>query len=120
MPLELAYPLLFVFAGYLAATLLYRRALALMQADAKAALADASSSTRLLNVVVIGLFLVVLLWRAPVAWVFLGCAYVSLGIRSVFRLRRLNLPAPAARLILIGNVSGIGGIVLCAFVFALR
>ena len=120
MPLVRAYPLLFVLAGYFAATLLYQRALPLLQAEAKAALVDASSSTRLLNVVVIGLFLALLLWRSPLAWVFLGCAYLALGIRSVFRLRRLNLPVPAGRLIFMGNASGVAGITLCAFIFALR
>ena len=120
MPLVRAYPLLFVLAGYVAATLLYRRALVLMQPDAKAALVDASSSTRLLNLAVIALFFALLFWRPPLAWVFLGCAYLALGIRSVFRLERLNLPVPAARLILMGNIAGVAGITLCALVFALR
>jgi hypothetical protein len=120
VPLVRAYPLIFVLAGYVAATLLYQRAVPLMRADAKAALVDASSSTRLLNVVVIAVFLALVFWRPLLAWVFLGCAYLALGIRSVFRLRRLNLPIPAARLILMGNVSGVAGITLCAFIFALR
>jgi hypothetical protein len=120
VPLVRAYPLIFVLAGYVAATLLYQRAVPLMRADAKAALVDASSSTRLLNVVVIAVFLALVFWRPLLGWVFLGCAYLALGIRSVFRLRRLNLPIPAARLILMGNVSGVAGITLCAFIFALR
>lgn len=115
-----AYPLLFALVGLVAAPLLYRRAFPLMRADAKAALIDASSSTRLLNLLAISLFFALVLWRAPLAWVFLGCAYLALGARSVFRLRRLNLPPRAALLMLAGNALAVSGISLCAFIYALR
>jgi hypothetical protein len=88
------YPLFFAFAGFAASVLLYRRALALMQPDDKAALVDSS--------------------------VFLGLAYLGLGARSVLRLRRLNLPARPARLLLMGNLAAVAGITLCAFILALR
>jgi hypothetical protein len=120
MPVLNAYPLFFVLAGFVASALLSERALSLMHADAKVALLDASSGTRLLNLVAIGMFFALVLWRPLFGWVFLGCAYLGLGIRSLFRLRRLDLPPHAARLLLIGNVSAVVGIALCAFIFALR
>jgi hypothetical protein len=91
-----------------------------MNADAKAALIDASSGTRLLNVLVLGLFFGLVLWRPPIGWIFLACAYLVLGARSIFRLRRLDLPRRAARLILIGNVCAVVGVAACAFIFAVR
>ena len=115
-----AYPLFIAFAGILASVLLSGRALALMQADAKAALLDSASSTRLLTVVVLGVFFALLLWRPLWAWIFLGCAYLGLGARSVLRLRRLNLPGPAARLLLIGNLAAVVGVSLCAFILAVK
>jgi hypothetical protein len=115
-----AYPILFVLAGLTASTLLYERALKLMDADAKAALVDASSRTRLLSVLVVAVFLALVLWRPLFGWAFLACAYLGLGARSFFRLRRLKLPPRAARLILIGNMAAVIGIALCAGIFALR
>jgi hypothetical protein len=115
-----AYPTLFAVAGLIASTLLYERALKLMDAGAKAALLDASSSTRRLSVLVVIVFLALVLWRPLIGWVFLACAYLGLGVRSFFRLRRLNLPPRASGLILIGNVSAVIGIALCAGIFALR
>jgi hypothetical protein len=115
-----AYPTLFAVAGLIASTLLYERALKLMDAGAKAALMDASSSTRRLSVLVVIVFLALVLWRPLIGWVFLACAYLGLGVRSFFRLRRLNLPPRASGLILIGNVSAVIGIALCAGIFALR
>jgi hypothetical protein len=120
MPMLNAYPLLFALAGLAASTLLYERALGLMPADAKAALIDASSRTRLLTLVAMVLFLALVLWRPLWGWAFLGCAYLGLGTRSLLRLRRLGLPPRAARLLLIGNASAVAGIALCAFIFALR
>lgn len=115
-----AYPLFFVVAGFVTSALLYRRALALMQADAKATMIDSSSSTNLLNVLVMALFVALVLWRPLIGWIFLGCAYLGLLARSALRLRRLNSPAPAARLVLIGNLVGVVGVTLCASIFALR
>ena len=115
-----AYPILFVLAGFVASSLLYRRGVALMSANAKAALVDATSRTNLLVLLVIAGFVALLFWRPPVGWMFLGCAYLGLGVRSVFRLRKLQLPERAARLILLGNWAGIAGIVLCALIFAQR
>jgi hypothetical protein len=116
----IAYPMFFVLAGFTASTLLYRRAVALMPADKKAALVDASSRTNLLNLLVIALFIALLLWRPLFGWIFLGCAYLALGARSVLRLRSLNLPARAARLVLMGNWAAVVGIALCALIFAQR
>src|SRR5450755_2775127 len=79
-------------AGFVAASLLSVRALALMDASAKAALMDTLSSTRLLSLLVAGVFVVLILWRPLLGWAFLGFAYLGLGLRSVVRLRRLNLP----------------------------
>jgi hypothetical protein len=115
-----AYPLLFALAGIAGSTLLFQRALSLLQTEAKATLIDSSSSTRLLNLVAMGVFVALVLWRPLPGWAFLGCAYLALGVRSFFRLRRLNLPPPAAHLILAGNISAVAGIALCAFIFAAR
>lgn len=114
------YPIFFVIAGFAASTLLTGRALSLMGPDAKAALVDISSSTRLLSLAAICIFVGLVLWHPLYGWVFLGCAYLGLGVRSIFRLRRLNLPAPAARLILAGNLCAVAGIVAAATIFALR
>jgi len=120
VPLLNAYPLFFALAGFVAAALFSERALALMDAGAKAALIDSLSSTRLLTLLVLGVFLGLVLWRPLFGWAFLGFAYLGLGARSLLRLRRLNLPPRSARLILIGNMSAVLGITLCAFIFALR
>jgi hypothetical protein len=114
------YPIFLALAGIAASALLTERALTLMPAEAKAALIDSSSRTRMLTLLIVGLFLVLVFWRPLVAWVFLGCGYLALGARSLPRLRRLALPPRAARLILIGNMTGVAGISLCAFIFALR
>lgn len=120
MPLQNAFPLFFALAGLVAATLLTRRALGLMDAGSKAALLDSISSTRLLSLLVAGAFVALVLWHPSFGWVFLGCAYLGLGIRSLVRLRRLPLPPRSARLILIGNLTAVLGIILCALLFALR
>jgi hypothetical protein len=120
VPLLNVYPLFFALAGFVAAALLSERALALMDAGAKAALIDSLSSTRLLTLLVLGVFLGLVLWRPLFGWAFLGFAYLGLGARSLLRLRRLNLPPRSARLILIGNMSAVVGMTLCAFIFALR
>jgi uncharacterized membrane protein len=91
-----------------------------MRADAKAALIDSYSRTRMFTLFVVAVFFVLVFWRPLIGWIFLGCAYLGLGARSIVRLRRLNLPQHAARLILIGNVSAVVGITLCAVIFALR
>jgi len=114
------YPLFLALAGFVASTLLYQRALTQMHAEAKAALIDASSRTRILTLLAIAIFLVLVLWRPFFGWAFLGCAYLGLCARSVVRLRRLDLPSRAARLLLIGNVSAVVGITLCAYIFAMR
>ena len=114
------YPIFFAVAGFLASALLSTRAVSLMNADAKATLVDATASTRLLNVLAIVVFLGMMYWRPTFGWIFLGCAYLGLGARSVFRLKRLNLPPRAARLILIGNICAVAGIAVCAFIFAMR
>jgi hypothetical protein len=115
-----AYPFIFALAGFVASALLTERALRLMPTDAKAALADSTSGTRLLNLLALGVFFALVLWRPLLSWAFFGCAYLGLGARSLSRLRRLELPPRAARLLLIGNVSAVAGIALCAFIFALR
>jgi len=91
-----------------------------MNADAKAALIDSLSRTRMLTLLVAGLFFVLVFWDLFFGWTFLGLGYLGLGARSLFRLRRLNLPPRAARLILMANVAAVVGIALCAFIFALR
>jgi hypothetical protein len=115
-----AYPLFFALAGFVASALFSQRALTLMHADGKAALVDGSSSTRLLNLVAIAVFFALVEWRPLFGWAFLGCAYLAPGTRSLFRLRHLNLPPRAARLLLVGNASAVVGIALCALIFALR
>jgi hypothetical protein len=114
------YPLFIALIGLFASALLSERALSLMQADAKAALIDSSRSTRLLNLLVMTTFAVLILWRPLVAWGFLGCSFLALGVRSLFRLRRLELPVIPSRLILAGNTLAVGGIVACAVIYALR
>jgi hypothetical protein len=120
MPLLNVYPLFLALAGFVASALLAERALGFMDAGAKAALIDSLSRTRLLTLLVLGLFLALVLWRPLFGWPFLGFAYLGLGARSLLRLRRLNLPPRSARLILIGNMTAVLGITLCAFLFALR
>lgn len=115
-----AFPMFLALAGITASTLFSQRALALMDADAKAALLDASSGTRYLSLLVVGVFLALVLWLPLAGWVFLGCAYLALGVRSFLRLRRLSLPPRAARFVLMGNASSVAGIALCAFIFAMR
>jgi len=118
--LSVYYPFFIAFFGLIASALLSERALSLMQADAKVALMDSSASTRLLNLLVIVIVAGLMFWRPLVAWVFLGCSFFGLGVRSVFRLRRLRLPVTASRLILAGNILAVGGIVACALIYALR
>jgi hypothetical protein len=115
-----SYPLFFILAGFAASALLYRRALALMQADDKAVLVDSSARSNLLNLLVMGLFVPLVLWRPVFGWLFLGIAYLGLGVRSALRLRRLKLPARAARLLLMGNLAVVAGIAVCASILALR
>jgi hypothetical protein len=115
-----AYPLFFALAGFIASALLYQRALTLMDAAAKAALVDASARTRMLSLVAVCVFLALVLWRPLFGWTFLAGAYLGLGVRSLFRLRRLNLPPRAARFLLLGNICAAGGIAVCASIFALR
>jgi hypothetical protein len=115
-----AYPVILALAGFIASTLLYQRALALMPAAAKAALIDSSSRTRILDLLAVGVFVALVLWRPLIGWVFLGCAYLGLGVRSYFRLKRLDLPPRAAHYLLIGNMCAVVGIASCAFIFALR
>jgi hypothetical protein len=120
VPLSNVYPLFLALAGFVAAALLSQRALAFMDAGAKGALVDAMSRTRLLTLLVLAVFLMLVLWRPLFGWTFLGFAYLGLGARSLVRLRRLDLPPRSARLILIGNMTAVSGITLCAFIFALR
>jgi hypothetical protein len=114
------YPIFLALTGFFVSAILNERALTLLSAEAKAALIDSSSRTRMLTLLILGLFLVLIFWHPVYAWLFLGCGYLGLGARSLPRLRRLGLPPPAARLILIGNITGVAGITLCAFIFALR
>jgi hypothetical protein len=74
----------------------------------------------MLNAVALVGFFGLLMWRPLIGWAFLGCAYLGLGARSVVRLRRMDLPPRAARLILIGNVCAVAGIAVCAFIFVAR
>ena len=120
MPLLTIYPALIALAGFAVSALLTERALALMPTDAKATLVDSYSRTRLLSLVVVVVFIVLVLWRPLFGWAFLGCAYLGLGVRSLYRLRRLNLPPRAARLLLIGNISAVAGIAVCTLIFVLR
>jgi hypothetical protein len=120
VPLLNVYPLFLALAGFAASALLYERALGLLHADAKAALIDASARTRMLSLLAAALFVALVMWRPVVAWVFLACAYLGLGVRSLFRLRRLGLPPYPARLLLIGNICAVAGITLCAGIFATR
>lgn len=114
------FPLLIALAGAAASALLSERAFALMRPDDKAALVDASARTRMLILLVVALFVALMLWRPFVAWVFLGCSYLGLGVRMVIRLRRLGLPPAASRFLLTGQLLGAGGIVVCSVIYALR
>lgn len=120
MPLQVAYPLLFALAGFISSALFSERALSVMNAEDKAALIDSFASTRRLTLLVSASFVALIIWRPLIGWVFLGCAYTGLGIRSFARLGRLALPRRAARLLLIGNVSAVTGITLCSAIFAFR
>jgi ABC-type Fe3+-siderophore transport system permease subunit len=120
VPILYYYPMFFALAGFVVSGLLYQHAVAGMQADDKVALIDASSSTRMLTLAAVVVFFALVLWRPVFGWAFLGSAYLALGVRSLFRLRRLNLPPRAARFLLAGNLCAVAGIALCAFIFAFR
>jgi hypothetical protein len=114
------YPLIIALVGFGVAALVSERALSLMQADAKLALVAASASTRLLSILVAAVFIGLILWRPPVAWAFLGIAYIGLGVRSIPRVRRLNLPVSTARLLHSANLAACAGMVICAGIYELR
>ena len=114
------YPLFIALAGFVLAALLSQRALSLMQPDAKVALVDASASTRLLSILVAAVFVGMILWRPVVAWAFLGIAYICLAIRSIIRVRHLNLPISISRLLHAANLTACVGMVFCACIFGLR
>jgi hypothetical protein len=114
------YPLLVALVGFVAGTLLTQRALALLDTTQKAALVEASARTRLYTLAVVVIFVALIFWRPFAGWVFLGICYLVLGVRSIFRLRRLALPPEPTRLVLIGNFAAVIGIACCAFIYAER
>jgi len=120
MPIESAYPVIVALVGFVLASLVTQRAVRLLDPGQKAALVDAASSTRVISIAVVVVFVALMFWRPVFAWGVLGGGYLALGIRSVFRLRRLALPPAASRLILVGNACGVAGIAYCAAVFACR
>jgi hypothetical protein len=114
------YPLFIALGGFAVAALLSERALSLMHPEAKVALVDAAAFTRLLTILVSVGFVGLILWRPIVAWLFLGVAYISLAVRSVLRVQRLNLPASISRLLHTANLTACLGMVTCAGLFTLR
>jgi hypothetical protein len=114
------YPLFIALAGFVVAAFLSRRALSLMQPDAKVALMDASAPTRLLTILVAAVFVGLIIWRPVVAWAFLGIAYFCLAARSILRVQHLRLPVAISRLLHAGNLTACVGMVLCACIFELR
>lgn len=114
------YPILIALAAVMASAVLSERALALLEPTPKANLVDTFARTRLVNLGVIAIFLALVLWRPPFAWVFLGCAFLVVGARSMLRLRRLKLPESASRLLLASQILAVGGIVACALIYAVR
>jgi hypothetical protein len=114
------YPLFIVLAAFVVGALLTQRALSLMQPEAKLALVEASARTRLLNILVAAVFIGLIVWRPVVAWAFLGVAYFCLAVRSIFRLRHLNLPVSISRLIYAANITVCVGMMICACIFELR
>jgi hypothetical protein len=114
------YPLFIALAGVVIAALLSQRAISQMQADAKAALVDATARTRLLNAVAGVAFVGLVVWRPIVGWVFLGVAYVCLSGRSIIRIQHMNIPAPAARLLQAAHLTVALGMLACASIYAQR
>ncbi len=114
------YPLFIVLAAFVVAALLSERAISRMQPDAKAALVDASARTRLLQIVVVVVFLGLILWRPVAGWVFLGVAYIGLAVRSILIIQRMNLPVPIARRLQASHLTMGVGMLICATIFALR
>ena len=114
------YPLFIALAGFVVAALLSVRALSLMQPDAKVALINASAPTRLLNILVAAVFVGMIIWRPVAAWAFLGVAYVCLAVRSIIRVRHLNLPVSISRLLHAANLTTCVGMLICACIFELR
>jgi hypothetical protein len=114
------YPLFIALGGFMVAALLTERALSLMQPEAKVALTDAAAATRLLSILVAAGFVGLIIWRPIVAWVFLGVAYICLAVRSVLRVRRLNLPASISRLLHTANLTACLAMVTCAGIYTLR
>jgi hypothetical protein len=114
------YPLFIALAGIVIAALLSQRAVSQMQADAKAALVDATARTRLLNALAGVVFVSLVLWRPIIGWVFLGIAYVCLSARSIILIQRMNLQAPAARLLQAAHLAVALGMLACASIYAQR
>lgn len=114
------YPILIALAGFVIAALLSERALSLMQPDSKVALMNASAPTRLLNILVAVVFVGLIIWRPLVAWAFLGVAYICFAVRSIPRVRHLNLPVPISRLLHTANLTACVGMLICACIFTLR
>ena len=114
------YPLFIALTGFGVAALLSSRALSLMEPDAKAALVDASASTRILTILVAAVFIALIIWRPVVAWAFLGAAYICLAVRSILRLQRLNLPVSISRLLHAANFTACLGMSICACIYELR
>jgi hypothetical protein len=114
------YPLFIALAGFVIAAVLTERSLSLMQPDAKVALVDAAARTRLLSILVAVVFVGLIIWRPGMAWAFLGVAYIGLAVRSILRVRRLNLPVSASRLLHTANLTACIGMIVCAGIFELR
>src|SRR5580658_381737 len=114
------YPIFIALAGFVVAAVLSERALSLMQPDAKVALMDASAPTRLLNILVTVVFIGLIIWRPVIAWAFLGVAYICLAVRSIPRVRRLNLPVSISRLLHTANLAACVGMIICACIFEMR
>jgi hypothetical protein len=114
------YPLFIAVAAFVVAAVLSERAISRMQPDAKAALVDASARTRLLQILVVAVFLGLILWRPVVGWVFLGVAYIGLAGRSILLIQHMNLPVPIARLLQAAHLTVAVGMLTCACIFALR
>jgi hypothetical protein len=114
------YPLLIAVIGLAISMALLEPAVRRLPPDAKSLLMDAFQLTRWLNLAGALVFVLLVLWRLQVAWIFLGVSYLALMIFSLLRLRSLALPAEfISRMSLALAVRTIG-LVACSAIYALR
>jgi hypothetical protein len=114
------FPIFILLAAFAVSALTSERAIAQLSPEARSVLVAAAARTRVIALGVLGIFVALMAWRPIVAWVFLGGSFLGLGVRMTLRLRRLRFPPRAARLLLAGQWTGVGGIEVVSVMYAMR